>query len=69
MIFICNKTKKSNNLINWVFNAMIEANKVTSYLQIIPQGTVNNNIGPDRLVGPKALDPNFLMHDLCLNCA
>ena len=24
----------------------------------IPQGTVNNNLGPDRLEGPQALDPN-----------
>ncbi len=25
----------------------------------IPQGTVENNLGPDRLSGPKALDPNY----------
>ena len=24
-----------------------------------PQGTVDNNLGPDRLAGPKALDPNY----------
>ncbi len=30
-----------------------------SYLRVIPQGTVNNNLGPDRLAGPKALDPNY----------
>ena len=24
----------------------------------MPQGTVDNNLGPDRLAGPKALDPN-----------
>ena len=24
-----------------------------------PQGTVDNNLGPDCLVGPKALDPNI----------
>ncbi len=23
------------------------------------QGTVDNNLGPDRLAGPKALDPNY----------
>ncbi len=28
-------------------------------LRVIPQGTVDNNLGPDRLVGPKALDPNY----------
>ena len=28
---------------------------------IIPQGTVHNNLGPDRLTGPKALDPNYIM--------
>ncbi len=26
---------------------------------IIRQGTVDNNLGPDRLAGPKALDPNY----------
>ena len=37
-----------------------------------PQGTVDNNLGPDHLEGPKALDPNFCrqptlwLHDLCL---
>ncbi len=25
----------------------------------IPQGTVDNNLGPDRLAGPKGLDPNY----------
>ncbi len=39
---------------------------------IIPQGTVDNNLEPGRLAGPKVLDPNycrqptFLLHDLCL---
>ena len=28
-------------------------------LRVIPQGTVDNNLGPDRLVGPKALDPTI----------
>ena len=27
-------------------------------IRLIPQGTVDNNIGPDHLAGPKALDPN-----------
>ncbi len=27
---------------------------------IITQGTVDNNLGPDRLSGPKALDPKLL---------
>ncbi len=26
---------------------------------ILPQGMVDNNLGPDRLAGPKALDPNY----------
>ena len=29
------------------------------YIRVIPQGTVDNNQGPDRLVGPKDLDPNY----------
>ena len=28
-------------------------------LRVIPQGTVYNNLGPERLAGPKALDPNY----------
>ncbi len=41
-------------------------------LRVIPQGTVDNNLGPDRLAGPKALNPNYYrqptlwLHDLCL---
>ena len=27
-------------------------------IQLIPQGTVDNNLGPDRIAGPKAKDPN-----------
>ena len=36
------------------------------------QGTVDNNLGPDRLAGPKALDPSYgrqptiWLYDLCL---
>ncbi len=26
---------------------------------VIPQVTVDNNLGQDRLAGPKALDPNY----------
>ena len=29
-----------------------------TYIRAIPQGTVDKNLGPDRLAGPKALDPN-----------
>ena len=28
-------------------------------LRVIPQGTVDNSLGPDRLAGPKVLDPNY----------
>ncbi len=31
----------------------------TTCLQVIPQGTVDNNLGPDRLTDPKALDPKY----------
>ncbi len=30
-----------------------------TYIRVIPQGTVDNNLGPDRLAGPKAVDPNY----------
>ena len=42
------------------------------FIRVIPQGTVDNNLGPDCLAGPKALDPNYCrqptlwLHDLCL---
>ena len=32
---------------------------IDSPLRVIPQGTVDNNLGQDRLAGPKALDPNY----------
>ncbi len=35
------------------------ASCVIDSLRVIPQGTVDNNLGPDRLAGPKALDPNL----------
>ncbi len=35
------------------------SNNVCPYIRVLPQGTVDNNLGPDRLVGPKALDPNY----------
>ena len=46
--------------------------KGSTDIRVIPQGTIDNNLGPDRLVGPKALDPNYCrqptlwLHDLCL---
>ena len=43
-----------------------------TYIRVIPQGTGDINLGPDRLAGPKALDPNYcrqttlLLQDLYL---
>ncbi len=40
-------------------------------IRVIPQGTIDNNLGPDCLAGTKALDPNYCkqqtlsMHYLC----
>ncbi len=41
-------------------------------LRVIPQGTIDNNLGPDRLAGPKVLDPTktqptLWLHDLCFD--
>ncbi len=33
-------------------------------MRLIPQETVDNNLGPDRLEGPKALDPNIADNQL-----
>ena len=41
-------------------------------IRIIPQGTIDNNLVPDRLAGQNTLDPNHCrqptlsLHDLCL---
>ncbi len=35
------------------------------YIRVIPQGTVDNNLGPDRLAGPKALAPNYCRSANC----
>ncbi len=35
-----------------------KVNQLT-HIRLIPQGTVDNNLGPDRLAGQKALDPNY----------
>ena len=37
----------------------IHKSEAQTVMRLIPLGTVNNNLGPDRLAGPKALDPNF----------
>ncbi len=29
------------------------------YILVIPQWMVDNNLGPDCIAGPKALDPNY----------
>ena len=34
-------------------------NSLLHMIRVIPQGTVDNNLGPDRLAGPKALGPNY----------
>ncbi len=36
---------------NWVPHGRV--------IRVIPQGTVDNNLGPDRLVDSKALNPNY----------
>ena len=32
---------------------------IIRFKRLIPQGTVDNNLGPDRFAGPKALDPYY----------
>ncbi len=36
----------------------ISYNSYVHYIRLLPQGTVDNNLGPNRLAGPKTLDPN-----------
>ncbi len=42
----------------WVSTQLLIAVPIR-YIQGIPQGTVDNNLGPDLLAGLKALDPNY----------
>ncbi len=67
-------TRKSKTRV--IANDALNTDRLTKYnvyiKRLIPQGTVDNNLGPDRLTGPKALDPNYCrqptlwLHDLCL---
>ncbi len=53
----------------WALNGLYKGEGI---IRLIPQGRVDNNLRPDRLAGPKALDPNNIrqstlwLHDLCL---
>ncbi len=59
-------------LIESVCSSYITVMYIPLRYTIIPQWTVDNNLGPDRLASPKALDPNYCrqpilwLHDLCL---
>ena len=37
---------------------ILKAKEMLYFIRFISQGTVDNNLGPERLAGPKALDPN-----------
>ena len=56
--------KKKKMFITMIFKVFI--------IRLIPQGTLDNNIGTDRLAGSKALDPNYCrqqtlcLYDTCL---
>ncbi len=47
---------QSNHSVVWFLKMKF---RLWFYLRVIPQGTVDNNLRPDRLAGPKALDPNY----------
>ncbi len=55
----------------YIFSLIGICNQRT-FIRLILQGTVDINLGPDRLAGTKALDPNYCrqptlwLHDLCL---
>ena len=42
------------DIFGYRFNFLTRHDK--AYIRVIPQGTVDNNLGPDRLAGLKALD-------------
>ena len=66
-------TLKSNTHCWYIIDMYFIFNLVRGIIRLIPQGTVDNNLGPDRLAGPKALDPNHCrqstlwLHVLCLD--
>ncbi len=44
---------------NFIYHLFLYLISIEEYiLRVIPQGTVDNILGPDRLAGPKALEPN-----------
>ena len=49
--------KMNCNTLGWL--QILPTTTKTKYIRVIPQGTVDNNLGSDRLAGPKALDPNY----------
>ncbi len=66
-------TLKSNTHCWYIIDMYFIFNLVRGIIRLIPQGTVDNNLGPDRLAGHKALDPNHCrqptlwLHVLCLD--
>ena len=52
------QTKRFKNIKDNIFKYNFIPLKL-SYIQVIPQGTVDNNLGPDRLADRKALDTNY----------
>ncbi len=38
---------------------ILQCQRKNCVTEVIPQGTVDNNLGPDRIAGTKALDPDY----------
>ena len=55
-----NSARKNNErLLSYVLRYLIPIYSHELIIRLILQGTVDNNLGPDSLLGPNALDPNY----------
>ncbi len=58
------KNRRNLTLNNSFFLKFCVFKILNLFTQVIPKGTVDNNLGPDRLAGPKALDPNYCRQEV-----
>ncbi len=50
---------KMNPILYYQYSVFSFLEVTVNPIRVIPQGTVDNKLGPGRLAGPKALDPNY----------
>ena len=48
----------NTNIVLTLIQLIVISNNYSFLIRLIPQVTVDNNLGPDRLIGSKDLNPN-----------